>query len=1324
MIAPILQLYPFFKGGLPLKSDDLNQLVKYLESEDRNTRTCLIGMGNLHGLHIVKNSDLSVTISAGAGVTSLGYLMCLDKMDFNSLVETEVFDNDFQFSTADVLFQKPKTGQLGSTNDKVYELVKTTGNNTLKISDLENKVIVLLYQINGIFKEGCNLCDRVVTANAQIRVLLMSEVNYKKMEGNCPVVVNPNSFTTAFPRLNRLGFTQSTKRIDWSNFNNSASLWADYQQACVAATATLVLILKQLHTDFKNIFKTSQGSPAPDWDFSFLDTIKPFDPQKPKDINSLFSQYVHDYLRHLIRAYEEFVSTPMATTVRGLADKSCFPRHLALGKFTSEMGIIETADFRTPLYRPRFDDLTETDFQYSQFLFNRIGILLANVDFENLNISPNTEGGEVNLRITPSALRSAALGQQAIPYFLKSDVVKNTWQYNLTKTGRTAVIPTYNDAASDSLFYQNVFDNADFYRIEGHIGRNLNLVWKIISRKRLDLNLPFSVEIIELTEATRATFTTLLEFIKKNIGLEHQGGVPRGGTFVLVVESNGIAAQETFMMRDLTDKQVDALGFYTVVADFCLPYRVPEKPRILPVAYFTIENADKITAGQAVRFINQSPKPQAFEWFVDQQPVPVNEVDNVLDLRHTFNFDDDVATERTFVVTLVAKSIEDPKLPPDVASQGISIKRTVAKVDNPTALFKETSRGELQGKGVPVTFDNASLHADTYEWFIDGVSVQLDSFKVPYSHTFSFDDDVATERTFVVTLVARTSNPKATSMSDSTSQGVVIKRTIIKLEKPVANFEIGLRQRIPENTKTLKTGENITFNNKSSSSALSFRWFVDNNEVSKQRDLIGQPFTFKDDSMSEQDFVLTLIAYNKVNQMGDEDVEKLTITIRREFPAITTDFNFIPNLGLTFDKNNKAALEVGENVVQASFQNLSKNGSKYQWKVFLEDNITEMTGSLMITNQVEEVYPKNPFNFRVINGKSTTYLIQLIAFDERDKPVLPGVIKFLTVSFPKVITADFEFETPTNIRFGEKNEIETNKLDVDASFVNLSENGNRYEWRVFDVTSDKILLENSLVKTSQKSDLYKFKFSVGNEALIRPKSFLIQLIVFDLAGNQAIKREKRFGLRPILGIANFELLQENIAPTDVVESVDEPVSRSIDIPTIDGLTASRNLEARRRDFHQKIEDEGTANAPLSKLATYKNVLTFMTDFDKAIEEFDLVGALEKTFDKLDDFDKAFKTNALQLVQNVKKTGSIPNETYRIVLRNLLFFYCDKLIHLLPEALTSNTSSTIQDVLTRIKTEQTFDNESLTDLRGAWQAADITTVQNTLVVAELNKLFES
>ncbi len=68
--------YPVFESGQVLTSAHLNDLVEYLEPQDRLTRNKLIGIGIVCGLEVGYEPDENhIRITGGCAVTSQGYLI-------------------------------------------------------------------------------------------------------------------------------------------------------------------------------------------------------------------------------------------------------------------------------------------------------------------------------------------------------------------------------------------------------------------------------------------------------------------------------------------------------------------------------------------------------------------------------------------------------------------------------------------------------------------------------------------------------------------------------------------------------------------------------------------------------------------------------------------------------------------------------------------------------------------------------------------------------------------------------------------------------------------------------------------------------------------------------------------------------------------------------------------------------------------------------------------------------------------------------------------------------------------------------------------------
>ena len=81
-MADILNTYPVFESNQVLTSTQLNNLVNYLDQQNRLTRTRLIGMGVVCGLELSYDPAIqAITISKGTGITSEGYLISMGECE-------------------------------------------------------------------------------------------------------------------------------------------------------------------------------------------------------------------------------------------------------------------------------------------------------------------------------------------------------------------------------------------------------------------------------------------------------------------------------------------------------------------------------------------------------------------------------------------------------------------------------------------------------------------------------------------------------------------------------------------------------------------------------------------------------------------------------------------------------------------------------------------------------------------------------------------------------------------------------------------------------------------------------------------------------------------------------------------------------------------------------------------------------------------------------------------------------------------------------------------------------------------------------------------
>jgi hypothetical protein len=73
---------PQFEANQVLSNVHLNQFIEYLEEQGRLTRNQLLGAGIVSGLDVKRDSATSISIYEGVAVTSAGYLIVPDTINW------------------------------------------------------------------------------------------------------------------------------------------------------------------------------------------------------------------------------------------------------------------------------------------------------------------------------------------------------------------------------------------------------------------------------------------------------------------------------------------------------------------------------------------------------------------------------------------------------------------------------------------------------------------------------------------------------------------------------------------------------------------------------------------------------------------------------------------------------------------------------------------------------------------------------------------------------------------------------------------------------------------------------------------------------------------------------------------------------------------------------------------------------------------------------------------------------------------------------------------------------------------------------------------
>ena len=523
--------YPVFEGSQVLTSEQLNDLFSYLDQQNRFTRSKLIGIGIVCGLHISTTSD-SVVLSKGLGVTSDGFLIrmpdCTMKYRRSYQLPTGVFYEPFGNFDDDGVFSQDKDIVLHEL------LAKKPTENSFKEIDKDffsDKYMLIYLECFDRDPRSClgkNCEDLGKERIFTIRKLAVNQKGLIKiLDKSNGSILNPYAVSSG------LGHIDLPKPL-FTNDNESCKNYEAFVKLYIAAITE--------ETETVNVFDSlfgegsGQGLLAQTYN-KFQPLLGPvYNYSNPLSGNSRYSkvksdlrkilngtteptkyniQSLYEYLSVLIKAYHEFVASA-ELLVSACGPENEFSLHLSLGKIlfdldkeSDEIDILGESRFRHQFLQPRiFNEQANLERKVIS-LHKRIVLLLESFDLERLSDS------ELPVKITPT-VTSRLLGESSIPYFLQPGLTGNTdgirktqldreWNFELTISTRMenrVVSYDYNKliAGESTMLPAGLIQTPLFFpskdqafRIAGSYRKDVDLVKKLISEQKAKFNLPFEI---------------------------------------------------------------------------------------------------------------------------------------------------------------------------------------------------------------------------------------------------------------------------------------------------------------------------------------------------------------------------------------------------------------------------------------------------------------------------------------------------------------------------------------------------------------------------------------------------------------------------------------------------------------------------------------------------------------------------------------------------------------------------------------------------------------------------------------------------------------
>jgi PKD repeat protein len=488
--------YPVFVADQVLTADHLNEIVNYLDEQDRLTRNKLIGIGIVCGLEI-KASTEQIVVSKGCGVTSEGYLVVQSEATYTHY---RPYDLPEYFS--------PKHKPVYETW-RMHELLNTE--DSLEFDDAEfiknapvfmsTKVVVLLLEMKEIPLENCidvDCDDKGDEIKFDVKPLLVEREDLDIfMGGSGERPLNGVSQPIAPSNLPAIALKRFNVPVaDLKNTNDVLNAFLELvdentlKQVAEALNFCYLYyhpLLGEASNPFGNVFNAFKDR------LSFI-----------KVANPLFIQYFYDWIDDIIKAYDEFRYKIVDVRAVCCPDEALFPLHLMLGEATKNTAVDAKSKYRhyfiySPLFNEQQDRLPEI-----QLLFQRLKTIVNQYNIPNANTFFNAP-----VRITPSRYYDKPLSDRCIPYYYRPLEAYPVWSWEKTRRGESKNNLSYNaaqysttDAVVSPLKYD--IEAYNFFRIEGHIGKPFTRALTTVVNQRDQFNLPFDV--VALSTATVSAF--------------------------------------------------------------------------------------------------------------------------------------------------------------------------------------------------------------------------------------------------------------------------------------------------------------------------------------------------------------------------------------------------------------------------------------------------------------------------------------------------------------------------------------------------------------------------------------------------------------------------------------------------------------------------------------------------------------------------------------------------------------------------------------------------------------------------------------------------
>ena len=481
--------YAVFEPDQVLTHGQLNSLSDYLDDQQRLGRVLLDGVGLVGGLHVSLQGDGSVRISAGFGVSTDGDLMRLgadtlyDRFrpyDATAAVYPPLHQGDAMLALQELV-------PVGESD----VLAEPLGNLTGGAAGLSDKAVLMLMETVVNDPDLCSGtgCDNLGRdALHRLRFLLIARADAQALLDARPLL----PVSTRAQALPALAMRRPALARD---IGSVGVLAARYRDSANLSLRDLLRALALLARQCGEVLSDMFGSdPTGRWQA----TLEALSGRMANSNASGECQVWYSFIKDLIAQWGELREALLKDDGVLLPDVAAFPKHLLLG------ALAEPRAQRSALYPSALDASARQSAAHGRFLAWKLDALIRNFALPT----------DLATTLTPSHGEARTLEERAIPWYFGVNVgagndlnradgdgppIHLAWNFRLSASRREGQNLGYRSAswassaqARDPLGF--AIGGYDFFRVEGHLGRQIESVGDELRRLIASRNLPVHVQ--------------------------------------------------------------------------------------------------------------------------------------------------------------------------------------------------------------------------------------------------------------------------------------------------------------------------------------------------------------------------------------------------------------------------------------------------------------------------------------------------------------------------------------------------------------------------------------------------------------------------------------------------------------------------------------------------------------------------------------------------------------------------------------------------------------------------------------------------------------